>query len=179
MRPFPEPPNVGYAALMRPSTIPSGGRALRAEEQAALIEEMATIVEQSHLFRSLSPETREAVLESGYVTTFSSGDLLMKQGDRGDVMFLVMRGRVSVETQTPGGKIHLAELGRDACVGEVSLLTGQPRTATVTALEDVDAVAFARHRIERVLADHPKVRALLESLVDLRAQDTIDKIIGG
>ncbi|MBX3250535.1 MAG: cyclic nucleotide-binding domain-containing protein, partial [Myxococcales bacterium] len=175
---FPARANLGYPWPMRPSTIPSGGRPLRAEEQAALVEEMAAIVEQSHLFRSLSVEAREALLESGYVRTFSSGDVLMRQGDPGDEMFLVMRGRVRVETETPGGKVHLAELGRDACVGEVSVLKGQPRTATVTALDDVDTVAFARHRIERVLDAHPKVRALLESLVDLRARDTIEKIIG-
>ncbi len=164
--------------MTRPSTIPAGGRSLRPEEHAALVEEMADIIERSHLFRSLDAEGRREVLESGYAMTFGEGDVLVRQGDRGDVMYLIMRGKVRVETETPGGNVHLAELGRGACVGEVSVLSGAERTATVTALTDVDTAAFARHRIERVLAKYPKVRELLENLVDARARDTIEKILG-
>ncbi|MEM9073256.1 MAG: cyclic nucleotide-binding domain-containing protein, partial [Myxococcota bacterium] len=164
--------------VTRPSTIPAGGRALRPEEQQGLVEEMAQIIEKSHLFKSLGPDGRREVLESGYVMSFGDGDLLMRQGDRGDVMYLIMRGKVRVETETPAGKVALAELGRDACVGEVSVISGQDRTASVTAVGDVDVVAFVRHRIERVLESHPKVREILENIVQARAQDTIEKIIG-
>jgi len=165
--------------VTRPSWIPDAGRPLKAEEQAELVEEMTAIIDQSHLFRSLAPDGRHEVLESGYVTTFAPGEVLMKQGDEGDLMFLVMRGTVTVETEsTPGKKLALAELGYGACVGEVSVLTGSPRTATVTAKDEVVAVTFAKHRIERVLAKYPKVRAILESLIDARARDTIEKIIG-
>lgn len=138
---------------------------------------MAAILESSHLFKSLDEKGRREVLESGYVTTFHEGDVVLNQGDEGDVMFLVMNGTVRVETETPGGKVQLAELGRGACVGEVSVLSGGKRTASVTALDDVDAVAFEKHRIERVLADYPKVRELLEAIVMSRAHDTIEKII--
>ena len=60
----------------------------------------------------------------------------------------------------------------------IAVLRVTKRYGAVTALEDVDAVAFAKHRIERMLDASPKVRQLLESLVDLRARDTIEKIIG-
>lgn len=139
---------------------------------------MADIIEKSHLFKSLTPEARREVLESGYVMSYGDGDVVMKQGDPGDTMYLIMRGKVRVETETPAGKVQLAELGRDACVGEVAVLTEQNRTATVTAIGDVDAVAFAKHRVMRVLDQHPKVREILESIVQARAEDTIEKIIG-
>jgi len=139
---------------------------------------MTSFVDTSHLFKSLDAAGRGRVLECGYVTTFSEGDVIVRQDDPGDVMFLILEGKVKVETTTPGGVVKLAELGKSACVGEVALLTGEPRTATVTALTDLDAVAFARHRIERVLADYPKVAELLQTLVERRARDTIEKIIG-
>ncbi len=60
----------------------------------------------------------------------------------------------------------------------MSVLTGGERTATVTALTELDLVAFEAHRIERILADYPKVRELLESIVEGRARDTVEKIIG-
>jgi len=168
-------------SVTRPSSIPDYGRALKPEEQAALVEEMAEIIEKSHLFKSLGPEGRRELLEAGYVMSFGEGDMLLKQGDPGgNVMYLIIQGRVLVETESlPGKTVRLAELSRGACLGEVSLLKGGgERTATVTAMTDVDVVAFAKHRIDRVLDDHPKVREILQSLVDARARDTIEKIIG-
>lgn len=164
--------------MTRPSTIPSGGRYLSEAEYAALVEDMTVIIESSHLFKSLDEAGRTAVLECGYVQNFSAGDVLMSQGKAGAVMFLVMNGKVRVETEAPGRTVHLAELGRGACVGEVSVLTKGPRTATVTAVTDTDAVGFAANRIDRVLDAYPKVRAVLEKLVESRARDTIEKIIG-
>jgi CRP-like cAMP-binding protein len=136
---------------------------------------MARIVESSHLFKSLDRDGRNAVLESGYVATFAAGDVLMQQGEQGDTMYVVLSGTIRIEADGPNGPVRLAELGRDACVGEVSLLGDSARTATVTAVTDVDAVAFKRHRIQRVLDHYPKVRSLLESLVESRARDTIEK----
>ena len=158
--------------------IPAGGRFLSDQEYSALAQEMNGIIATSHLFKSLDGPGRESVLECGYVQNFSEGDVLMQQGKPGAVMFMVLNGSVSVATETPGGVVQLADLGRGACVGEVSVLSGGPRTATVTATTDVDVVAFAAHRIERVLAEYPKVRSVLEKLVESRAQDTIQKIIG-
>jgi CRP-like cAMP-binding protein len=94
-------------------------------------------------------------------------------------MYLLMEGTVRVETRAPSGTVGLAELGRGACVGEVSVLTGAPRTATVTALTPVTAVTFARHRIHRLLDENPKVRAILETMVEGRARDTVEKILSG
>jgi len=160
------------------SQFPPGGRPLSPSEYARLVEEMTELVDSSHLFKTLDAAGRGRVLECGYVTTFSAGDVILRQGDPGDSMYLILDGKVRVQTDTPSGPVQLAELGKSACVGEVSLLTGEPRTATVTAETDIDAVAFARHRIERVLADYPKVAELLQTLVERRARDTIEKIIG-
>lgn len=162
----------------RPSTIPTGGRLLDPAEQEALERDMEEIVLGSHLFKSLDETGRQHLLESGFVMRFDAGDVIVREGDVGETMYLIMDGTVRVETSAAAGTVQLAELGRGACIGEVSVLTGSPRTATVTALTPVTAVTFARHRILRLLERHPKVRALLETLVEGRARDTIEKIIG-
>lgn len=140
---------------------------------------MESIVLGSHLFKSLDEAGRRDLVESGFVLRFDPGELLLRQGDPGDTMFVVLEGTVRVETETPGGTVQLAELGVGACLGEVSVLTGGPRTATVTALTPVTTATFARHRIERLLAAHPRVRTLLEALVEGRARDAVEKIVGG
>lgn len=157
--------------------IPPNGRPLSSSEQLDLSSEMERIVASSYLFKSLDDEGRKRVIESGYVCSFPAEQTILRQDDQGVTMYLVLRGTVRVETETAGGTVSLADLGRGACFGEVSVLSGTPRTATVTALTDTDCVAFEKHRIERILASYPKVREMLVSLVEGRARDTIEKIV--
>jgi len=163
----------------RPSVIPNGGRALDENELAALERDMEAIVLGSHLFKSLDLASRANLIASAFVMTYEAGDTILREGDPGDTMFLVMDGTLRVETSGgANGTVHLAELGRGACVGEVSVITGAPRTATVTAITNVSVATFARHRVSRVLDQSPKVRALLEQLIERRADDAVAKIIG-
>lgn len=163
-----------------PSVIPPRGRALLPAELDALLADTTAIVESSHLFKSLDDAGRRELIATGYVLSYEPGQVLMKQGDLGETMYLVMRGKVAVRTERgPGSSVHLAELGRGACIGEVGALTGGPRTATVTAIDEVQAIAFERHRVERVIDAYPKVRALLEAMIEGRARDTVEKLIGG
>jgi CRP-like cAMP-binding protein len=159
--------------------IPNGGRALDENELAALERDMEAIVLGSHLFKSLDLGSRVNLIASAFVMTYEAGDTILREGDPGDTMFLVMDGTLRVETSGgANGTVHLAELGRGACVGEVSVITGAPRTATVTAITNVSVATFARHRVSRVLDQAPKVRALLEQLIERRADDAVAKIIG-
>lgn len=160
--------------------IPPKGRALQPAEREALLADIGDIVESSHLFKSLDEGGRRELIETGYVVKYDAGQSLMKQGDVGSAMYLVMRGNVSVETDKgDAGVLHLAKLGRGACIGEVGVLTGIPRTATVKALDEVKVVAFEKHRVQRVIDAHPKVRKLLEAMIEGRARDTVEKLISG
>ena len=161
----------------RPSAIPPSGRSIRPAEYAALTEEMTRTIASSHLFKSLDDKGRERVLQCGYVRSFAEGDELMRQGEDGKTMFLILQGKVKVETDTASGKMVLAELGPSACVGEVSVLTNSPRTATVTAQTSVSVVSFERHRIGRILNDYPKLKSLLKSIVEGRARDMVEKFV--
>lgn len=161
-----------------PSVIPPKGRALEDSERDALLADIEDIVESSHLFKTLDAAGRQELIVSGYVVEYQEGEILMRQGDTGSVMYLVMQGRISVATDKgAGSSIILAELGRGAWIGEVALLTGSPRTATVKALEDARVVAFEKHRVMRVIDAYPKVRALLEAMIEGRARDTVEKLI--
>ena len=154
-------------------------RAISPEEKAEILADMAQIMEQSHLFKSLDPPGRERMLKGGYALVFQPNEALVTEGQKGAYMYLVMNGQVRVDTTGPTGKVKLAELGRGACVGEVSVITQSPRTATVTAMVETKCVAFEREHVVSVIEDYPKVRRLLEMLVKGRARDTVQKIIKG
>lgn len=152
-------------------------RRLRTSEYDSLLIEMGKIVQQSHLFRSLDDETRNQILRHGRVQSFAEDSVLMREGDAGDVMYIILRGRVAVETMNTGTLIRLAELGPHGCVGEVSLLTQSLRTATVFALTATDALAFDQQTLLQLLQDNPKLRGMLESLVEHRARDAAEKYV--
>ncbi len=157
--------------------VPPGGRAVTEQELGSVEAELSAHIEASYLFRSLDEAGRRSLIESGYVLSFDEGDTILRQGEPGDTMFLVLSGSVNIFHDEDGSETRLAKLGEGACLGEVSVLTGGPRTATVRARSArVDLICLHKHRIERILTQYPKVKAVLESVVARRAQITIDKL---
>lgn len=86
---------------------------------------------------------------------FPRGATLMRQGEPGASMFTIVSGKVVVSVHEPGGDRKVAELGPDDYVGEMSLLTGEPRTATVTAKGKVVAFETPKAALQPVLAKAP------------------------
>lgn len=139
---------------------------------------MERTIESSHLFKSLDATGRQKVIESGYVCSFEENQKIVVQEELGSIMYLILDGTVRVEAKSPSGRIvHLADLGSGACFGEVAVLTGKPRTATVIASKPTSCVAFEKHRIDRVLSDYPKVHEVLLTIVEGRARSTVDRFL--
>lgn len=72
---------------------------------------------------------------------FKSGDIIIKNRDSGDSMFVMLSGQVGITITLPNGnELTVAHLREGAAFGEMSLLTGAPRGATVSAEEDAEAI---------------------------------------
>jgi len=102
--------------------------------------------------------------------------VILQEGETGDEFYLVKSGTVRVSTRQGGDEVALANLQRGGFFGEVAVLSGQPRTASVTALEPVELVVFDKALIERLLSEYPKVRTLLEAIILGRARNTIERL---
>jgi tetratricopeptide (TPR) repeat protein len=112
----------------------------RRELASALEEEVATAdhelkeLQASTLFSSFEREALVEILTSTELRSFDEGDIIVTEGETGSSLFLIVGGTVKVFTRTDdGSNVPLAELGTGDFFGEVSLLTGKPRTATITA----------------------------------------------
>src|SRR5262249_48393669 len=95
--------------------------------------------------------------------TFNPGEALISEGEPGESMFVIESGEVAVKV----GKEEIANLFAGDFVGEMSLLTGAPRNATVTAVEPVAAYEIRKSVLAPVLAESP-------TLVD-RLAETVEK----
>lgn len=96
------------------------------------------------------------------------GEQLFRQGDPGDSLYIVVSGRLRVEATAPDGtRTVLAELGGGETVGEMAVISGEPRSATVYAARDTQLAKLSRDSVNRVLLRHPQsmLRMLTTPLV--------------
>ena len=90
------------------------------------------------------------------------GEILIQQGDPGDSMFIVISGRFRVSVELESGEEDvLGEIGRGELVGEMAILTGEPRFATVRAIRDSGLVKLSKEAFERIVPKNPKAAMLI------------------
>lgn len=130
------------------------------------------------LFQNFSAEEFRQVVSRLTLRHYEEGSLIVAEGDPGDSMFVVVNGEVSVNTTNEKGKrITLATLGEGEFFGEISLLTGRPRTATIITNTDSDLLELTRKDYENIVADHPNVADVLKEWHHQRAYKTVEAII--
>ncbi len=101
----------------------------------------------------------------------AGGEVLFRQGDAGDSLYIVDHGRLAVVVRTSSGQdVRLAELGDLELVGEGSLLTGAPRSATVVAVRDTALVQLSREGFQRLVANRPDTAVELARKIMKRLQ---------
>jgi type IV pilus assembly protein PilB len=99
---------------------------------------------------------------------------IVREGGPGDAAFLVVSGRVAVRHKDleSGVEFLLAELGPGQMFGEVALLTGKPRTATVVALEPTSCAVLECREFDRALREHPGIAVALARVMAERLEHT-------
>ncbi len=132
----------------------------------------------SPLFLDLDADHRSEIASKFKLEEFREGADIVKEGDEGDTMYLIRSGNVQVHTQNPmGEKIILAELGPGDFFGEISLLAGKPRTATVTGASPmVELMSFNKDDLDALIDEVPSIGEKLQEMVEARTEDTVNKV---
>jgi CRP-like cAMP-binding protein len=134
--------------------------------------------EASRFFAAFPQSALESLLTSTCVRTFAPAETIVREGEPGASLFLIENGTVEVRTVDPRGRLLvLAELGPGEFFGEVAVLTGRPRTATIVAKRAVTVIEIDRENLEKIFADHPEVREVLERFYQQRAHATVDAML--
>jgi len=123
------------------------------------------------IFASLTKDFIDHLRDRVELLRFSPGQVICRQGEMADSLYLVRIGFVKVSEERPGGELILAYLARGGYFGEIALLSGSPRTATCTALDHVEVVRIAREDFELMLDRFPDVRTRLEAIAQERVQE--------
>ena len=106
------------------------------------------------LFQGMTESARDAVAGLAQETHFDNGDDVTREGDEGDAFYVVVDGRLVVSRNG----MTLRELGPGDFLGEISLVDGRPRTATVTASGPVKALVIRRPEFLELMDRYGAVR---------------------
>ena len=132
----------------------------------------------SHFFAEFPPPALEQLLSKTTVRSFAPAEVIVREGDPGTSLFLIEEGDVEVQTTDPSGrKLFLARLGAGEFFGEVSVLTGKPRTATIVATNAVTVIEIYRGDLDEIADRYPEVRTVLQRFYERRAQATVEAVI--
>lgn len=113
------------------------------------------------IFRPLSPEALRQLQAQVTRERIQGGQTLFEQGDPGDCMYVIAYGRLRVSIRDAQGREEtVREMGRGEPVGEMAILTGEPRSATVRAVRDTELIRLSKDGFERLLSNSPQ--AMLE-----------------
>jgi CRP-like cAMP-binding protein len=126
----------------------------------------------SPLFEDFSEDELLAFIQGLRLLTFEAGDVVLTEGEPGESVFIVAKGTVAVFVRSPEGRnVHLCALGEGAFFGEMSTLSGEARSATVTAAGSCELLELDRVALGEISALHPRVLKVLEEFSRARAAD--------
>lgn len=99
---------------------------------------------------------------------YRAGDIIFRQGDAPDRLYVIGKGEVDVVRETPEREVVLARLGKDQFFGEIGILSDTPRTATIRAVTDVEVLSIHRSYFTSLFSYLPSFREKI--LADYQAR---------
>jgi hypothetical protein len=125
----------------------------------------------SPLFADFSETDLLAVIQGLELVSYAPGDILITQGEPGTSLFVITSGVVRAFVKQADGKNKMVrEMGEGSFFGEIAVLSGKPRTATVTAKSGVEALILERKTLDNICKTHPSVRTTLQKFGSERLQ---------
>jgi len=116
------------------------------------------VLTHSPLLANLPPEALSKLASAARRRSYRRGEVIFHQGDPGDALHFLTEGRVKVVLDAETGEeAVIAILGPGECFGELALIDGEPRSATVETLEPVQTVSLARPEFMTFIRENPSV----------------------
>jgi CRP-like cAMP-binding protein len=132
------------------------------------------------LFEGFGEEELVDFVRGLRLLSFESGDVIITEGESGESVFLLATGRVRVWIHNPAGRnVALRDLTEGSFFGEISALSGRPRSATITAAADSELLELDKAALEAVVSSHPRVRGILEAFYVERIGDRNAAVVRG
>ena len=130
---------------------------------------------QVPMFRDIDPARLKLLAFTSERVNFAEGQKFFQQGDAADAAYVILQGKADVAIDSAGGEIKVAELGQNAIVGEMGILSDTPRSATIIAAMPTTALRIDKRVFLELLTQFPQMsiavmRELASRLEKMNAQ---------
>ncbi len=168
--------NVWYELKRQRINIPYPIRTLQLERRSRPVpeghEEARAILRSEPLFQCLSDGQVDNLVKQSELNHFGRGERVIEEGAEGDSMFILLRGAAEVSVSKNGSTIPVATLRSGDCFGEMSLLTGEKRSASVRAEGDCYVMEISKDVMGDVIRESPDCLRQLSELLAQRKMRT-------
>ena len=127
---------------------------------------------QVPMFRDIDQARLKLLAFTSERVQFASGQRFFNQGDAADAAYVILEGHADVTLNTPTGEIKVAELGKNALVGEMGILSDSPRSATITAAEATTALRIDKRVFLELLIQFPQMSLAIMREIASRLEKT-------
>ena len=158
------------------------GRSRKQRKQLEEIERRVAALQRVRILQPLSDSERRELAEQLAVTPFRRGEIITRQGQDAHHLYIIMRGQaeesvaVPPAAEFPGRRV--ATLAEGDVFGEMGLMTGEPRHATVTALTDVVCYRLDKEEVQGILHRRPEIAQEISHLL-AEHKTQLDAIVAG
>ncbi|MDQ7823174.1 MAG: mechanosensitive ion channel family protein [Candidatus Eremiobacteraeota bacterium] len=144
---------------------------LREYVKGISMEDKIALLKSIDFLCFLEDKNLEYLAEKLKILVFGAGETIFSQGEQGDTFYIVKKGKVLVKAENDKGDVYLEkEMKEGSFFGEISLLTGEPRTATVSAMDDLELFSMGKEDLRYILKQNPKVEETLSEALARRQQ---------
>jgi CRP/FNR family transcriptional regulator len=140
-------------------------------------EETIALLHRVPVFSTLTRDELTRVAQVVVPRRFEAGEIVFKEGDEGSTCYVVRSGRARAVREHPDGRsITLAHFGPGDIFGEMAMLDGERRSATVESMERTDAIAILSADMHRLLREYPDISVKLIAALGQRLRETNERL---
>jgi len=121
------------------------------------LQQEVDLLRKIPMFAKIEPAKLKLLAFTSERISYGDGDVLFHQGDAGDAAFVIISGQAEISINTDEGPLVVARLSDHDFVGEIAILCDVPRTATVTAVTNLEALRIAKELFFRLIKEFPEI----------------------
>jgi small-conductance mechanosensitive channel len=134
------------------------------------------LLESVPVLSTLSPEIRTQIADRSKIAEYGAGEFIVRQGDQGDSLYIIRTGSCGVYiTKDEKQQNKIATINSGEFFGEMSLLTGEPITATVRAMVDTTVIVIDKANFSIILNDNPAISVELGEILAKRQKELAEE----
>jgi CRP/FNR family cyclic AMP-dependent transcriptional regulator len=140
------------------------------------LQQETEVLRRVPFFAEIEPAKLKLLAFMSERVSFDDGKILCRQGDPGDAAYLIIDGEVDIVLEGPAGPITVATLGANEIVGDMAILTGAPRAATMRAKGRLVALRIAKDPFMRMVREFPNMAVSIMQELAHRVEATNNQL---